>query len=206
MQIFLRKILRLLITKHSLFDNHRSRIQPSMLWAVVTIDRNCVIDHSQIWQYASSALRNVEYLVKQDENYHLCHLGEELCHNVGGCTLSNILPNISGWKQQAGELQHFCLWNTMQEAEGCGFVHTSFQVSKWSTDVRSKVVLGTSSEREVVKILGGINCFLQAPPSRSTTEDHRELHCSPPHWLQWGSRVAETLPEGKILVVVWGLS
>lgn len=35
---------------------------------------------------------------------------------------------------------------------------------------------------------------------------HRELRCSPPHWLQRGSRVAEVLPEGKILVLVWELS
>lgn len=57
-------------------------------------------------------------------------------------------------------------------------------------------------QRDVVKILGGINCFLQAPPSLLTTEDHRELHCSPPQWPQRGSRAAETLPEGKILVLV----
>lgn len=102
------------------------RIQPLVLWAVVTRDRNYVIDHSQIWKYASFALRNVEYLVKQDENYHLCHLGERALPERGWVgTLSNILSNISDWEQQA-ELQHFCLWNIMREAEGCGFVHTSF--------------------------------------------------------------------------------
>lgn len=75
-QIFLRKTLRLLITKHCKFDNHRTVSNPRCCELLLLRDRNCVIDQSQIREYASFALGNVEYLVKQDENYHLCHLGE----------------------------------------------------------------------------------------------------------------------------------